>query len=355
MAETVVETSPRISTTFISFLDKLDLTQSDFLKLDANFVYFGNQKTCIDVWKYRRQVGLSHKTLCLSTNPTELPDNKYRDNIDKILSENGIYGSKDFINTVDLILDWSVAFFLKQVGEINPFNTTHFCWVGSEIRSELNQERLDRVDTSWIQNGIATRGFRMIQTGETDEQSYLDARSFYDKNWGLITTSIMGGKLENINTLYDRLDRQKNYLLKIKKVVLCRDILARLSYFFKEEFDMINTFLGENKDDKNNISYVDIFYQERFNIENILSTGKQLGQNEDHVSATEVLGTLADALIDGNTVLDKDQTYSLFFQLSISSYYVQYELYKKYTTWFKDYLNRNTYTVDDLFKMNLNF
>jgi hypothetical protein len=359
-AGATVATLPRTSTTYVSFFpDNLDSTGTEVIelfKLDANIVCFGNQKICIDIWKKRRDIGLLDKTLCLPINLADLPDNKYRDSLDTIISEHGIYGSKDYMTTEMLMWDWAVLFFLKYVGEMNPFNTTHFCWVGSDVGAELNQKRLDKLNTSWIQNGIATKGFRMIQTGVTDEQSYLDARSFYNRNLHLIKMSIMGGNVEDINIIYDRLERQKSYLLKIKKVVPCRDILARISYFFNDEFDLINTlFMDKKETNTDNFSYIDVFCQERFNIDNVLDSGNKFRQNEDHISATEMLSKLADALMEGSVVLDKDKTYTLFYNLSISSYYIQYELYKKYTNWFKDYLNRNNYTVDDLFKMNLNF
>lgn len=350
------------TTTFVTYLEDLSVSAdnlNNFLNLDVECIFFGNQENCIKVWKQRKQNGLVGKTFCLPLSLADLPDNKFREDLQQIISESGMYGSKDFISTDDLIFNWSLPFFLKRSAEINPFNTSHFCWLSSQVLANLTSEGLPKINESWVQNGISTQGLRLIQTGNiTDEDLYLDARKFYDINWSIIDTSVLGGNCQDINTVYERLERQKAYLLKIKKIVLCRDILARVSYFFKELFDIVNTAPGPNEVTQPwqlNSNRVDIFCQERFNIEDMISSGRKCREQENHSGATEILGKLADVLIEDKVVLTKEQTYALFYELAISSYYARYELYKKYTTWFKDYLKKNDYKVEGVFNMNLNF
>lgn len=344
-----------VSTTFVTYFKDISGVEeaNEFLKLNNECVFYGNNLTCLKIWKVRREYGLLDKTLCLPVNLSDLPDSKHLELLRQNISENGVYGRKDFIEAEDLVWNWSSLFYLKQVSDFNPFNTSHVCLLSQKLLKNITQEALDKINNSWVQDGIMMSGLRLIQTDKPDEDLYLDARKFYDINWCLIIDEIMGGRIEDINQVYEKVDRQKVYLLKIKKVVQLQDILARIVFFFKEFFDVVNTL--EITNNHQNMNYIDIFCHKRFDIEKILKTGQEYRNKENHQAATEILSKLADAVIDNLVRLDKSQTYSLFYELAISSFYVRYELYKRYTNWFKEYLNKNNYTVEDNFWMNLNF
>lgn len=340
------------STTLITYIEDLcGNNYSDFLKLDVEYVFIGNQEQCTNIWKLRKEHGRLNKTFCLPLTLENCPDSTNREALQQILSESGVYGSKDFMDVDRLLWNWSLPFFIKRVAEINPFNTTHFCWISTEILKDFDSNHLNNINKSWVQNGIPVNGLRIVQTGVMNsEESYLDARNFYGCNWNLVNTRILGGNAMAINVVYERLERQKNYLLKIKKVALLRDILARISYFFKEDFDVVNTL-----DTLSYSSLLEVFCQERFNVKEMINSGRRFREQEYHCSAVDILGKLADVLIDEKINLDKEQTFALFYELAISSFYVRYDLYKKYTNWFKDYLKKNDYKVDGVFNMNINF
>lgn len=342
-----------VSTTFVCVIGNENVSEV-LLKSNVNLLFFGNQETCTNVWKERRKFNLLDKTFCVRLEYADLPDSK-NENLRTVLLEEGLYGEKstDPENTYRKVLEnWSQFFYLKRATELNPFETTHFCWLNQNI-SELSEENLQRVNESWNQENILIKGFRIIQTGVVEEDIFLDARNFYNRNWVIVNDSLMGGTTDEICSIFEKVERQKNYILKIKKVVLLYDILARISYFFNESFNVINT-VNIIKDNKKN-NYFEYFCDIQIDVSKIIESGRNLRCQEKLHDATEVLGKLADLLIQGNIKLTKDQIFSIFYDLTISTYYVNYNKYKVYTEWFKNYIKEKDYTIDDNFSMNLSF
>lgn len=342
-----------LSTTFVCVLDN-NAVPEVLLKSNVNLLFFGNQDTCTNIWKKRRNNNLLDKTFCVRLEYADLPDSN-NETLRNILLEEGLYGQKPTdpeSSYHSIVENWSQFFYLKRATELNPFETTYFCWLNPNI-PEISEDNLERVNELWRQN-ILIKGFRIIQTGVVEEDIFLDARNFYNKNRAIVNDKLMGGTADEICSIFEKIERQKIYILKIKKVVLLYDILARISYFFNEHFSVIHTVDIIN-DNKINCSFDYFCNGQEYYIPKIIESGRNLRCQEKLKDATEVLGKLADLLINGELTLTKDQIYSIFYDLSICSYYVNYNKYKIYTDWFKNYITEKGYTIDDNFSMNLSF
>lgn len=321
----------------------------ELLKCPYDFVFFGDEDECLNVWKIRRLYGLLDKTFCVSMNIENLPDWQHLDTLRKVCTD-----ISSSYTPEQIVLSWSKMYFLKKASDLKPFEiTTHFCWVDYDV---LDTNKLGKGDSSindvftsinTIWSKTQADRFRICYFGTCDENLYLDSRKFYESNIQNVYSGVMGGSITSINQMIQRLDKQKIYSLKISKSASIDNILSRLMYFFAEDFDLINQV--------NHDQCLYNFGKNFADIHELINKGVSLRNAEKLKESFEILSKIAIKCINGTVLLTVEQIKIVFYELIIAAYYVNYTEYKYFRDWFKDYYVKNNISINDNFKMNLGF
>lgn len=335
---------------------------NEILKRPIDLIFIGEELDVIKVWNIRKKLGLGDRTFCLNIPFSSLPNQEHLDKLKKLVEEKGVYGiKKDARLTAQyLFLTWCKPFFLKKASELNPFETTHFCWIDFgyfHMREEWEYLQPDkvsddcflRINDSWKLQGKHPDRFRICILKDFNEDAILDSRNYYEKDNFQMAATVMGGSALSIQRLNEKFYKQINLCMKIEIPTAEENIIGRISFFFPELFDFTHGFYSTSLQNFANIT--------KFPNE-VAQLGIKWRQAEKKQESFDILSKIAEGIMANLSDLDSmknDEIYDIFNELIICAFYVDYPAYKRYAEYFCNWLNNNKICISSHLEMNLSF
>ena len=334
----------------------------EILKRPVDLVFFGEEEDCSRVEEIRLEYGYEDQTKTFVLPFETLPMYENIPQFQKIISKNGIMGYKNnpklTPNYLALIL--SKVWFLKKAAESNPYSATHFVWIDFgyfHMREDWDyllpgrvlDSHFTNINSSWEVAGLAKDRFRICILKDFKEDTIIDAKSFYSVDNCQMAGSVLGGSEKAICAVWEKIQKQVKLSLGMNVTTAEENIIGRIAYFFPELFDFTHGYYSTSLV---NFAKITTFPK------NSIGLGLKWRTNEKLQQSYDILSKIAEEIIskaDLSQTLNKDEIYSVFNELIICSYYTNYQYYKKYAQFFKNWLVTNNYPISDHLKMNLSF
>lgn len=343
----------RNSTQYYEFAEEI-------LKRPIDLFFIGEDVDVTRVWKLRKDAGLLERTFCLSMPFTSLPTYEYIPALKKIIDEKGVYGIKGDarLSANYVALTWSKLAFLQKAANLNPFESSHFCWIDFgyfHMREQFDYLMPGRItndiflniNNSWVHHGTLDNRFRICLLNDFTDDDIIDSKKYYSNDNFQMAATIMGGGKEVIEIIWEKFKKQIALTMRLGIATPEENIIGRIAYFFPELFDYT---LGYYSTSLQNFAQITKFP------ENTYELGIKWRREEKKQFAFDVLSKIADGIMSGQgDIVSKNIVYEVFYELIICAFYVNYQAYCYYRDYYKEWLKVNNYEIKGLLEMNLSF
>ena len=223
----------------------------EILKRPIDLVFIGEEKDTVRVWKLRKDYGFASRTFCLAIPFQSLPTFEHIPALTKIVNEKGVYGIKDDARLTAhyVALTWCKIFFLHHTRSMNPFSSSHFCWIDfgyfhmREQYDYLMPGRVldgifENINTSWkISEENQSSRFRICLLKDFVEEDIIDSKEYYAKDNFQMAATVMGGRGDSISPVWEKFQKQMSLVLRLGIASPEENIFGRIAFFFPELFD----------------------------------------------------------------------------------------------------------------------
>ncbi len=324
------------------------------LEMNINLVYFGDEEMAKFVFNKRKEFGLLEKTFIYTMEFESLPYYSRLEEIQTIESTNGIFGVKGGYHFTPhyMVCIWSKPYLLEKASKLNVFNSLYFYWIDfayfklkeeySSSFSDVSIESFRHIETCAPTNDR----LRLNMLGKPNFTLLKNKVEFFKSDRYYCAGGLFGGSIKSIETFQTLFNKEVNELLSLKISANEESIFAFIAYNNPTYFDitismyatLLKNFCYISSEPLRVMEYVDIY---------------RLADN--HLFETQVCEKLLLGHKLRKITLTNIQLLKIYNSVLISSFYVDYKLYKKYCDEIILFHTINKIPITGLIEANLKF
>jgi hypothetical protein len=320
----------------------------EILRRPVQLIVMGDEKTISFAFDERRKHNLLEKTFFFHIPFETLPTYEYRERLEGMIPETGVNGymnDKRF-TPFYLICIWSKIYFLKKAFELNPFESTTFCWLDFgyyHLREEFSYVNHPDHYFTEIQECPKIRMVAMNGYSKLYVQNALD---YYKRDNYLITGQIFSVPGLLIDEFYSIFMKELEYSISIRLPTPEENLFGRIIYLYPNLFALSAGYYAT--------SFSNFEYCREF-AEKSISVGREYIHHGVHPHGYYILDNVYRGYSKNSGLLSENQVYEILYNLVIGSYYVSRSLYDMYVERAKEFLKASSIKPSDLFLQNLNY
>lgn len=324
------------------------------LQKHINLIFFGDEEVALYVFKKRKEYGLLEKTFLYPMSFNELPSTTKLPEINTIYEEKGIFETKESFHYTPhyLACIWAKPFLLQKAAILNVFDTSYFYWIDFGY-FKLEKEFPDSFKTISIQNFKIIEDLhpmndclKLTVLGKPNFSFFKNRSDFYKADRYYVAGGLFGGSQPAIHKLNELFNKELDTTLSLKILTNEENLFAMIAYNNPKHFDITVGFYTTLLQ---NFCYISAAIDKAYDYVNLFRL------NENHYFETQLCEKLLLGYKLKKINFTNDQLINIYSSVLISSYYVDYSLYKKYVDEILIFFHTQKINLTDLMQKNLKF